>query len=288
MRSPFSKVNEPHASRQDPHSAQGILITQNIRARIYLAHHEAVNASECGGSLESVVDPFYLFRHLSERFPNEPPPEHLDILPKAYVEGKVYILVEFNVAGVGGDYLATFRHRQRAQEGHDQFLWDREGGHYRGLVKSVLNRSSALDTRNQELVLIGDVELMEGPQQVSSTEVRLYEPDTLLVRRTHALYSPHPPILKSRLTVADRENVGFCLAVSADESCGDMVQYGPEIVDSISEDQDKCGGHFINMLDYIIGVAGVWVELRPNRARVGAQKGSPFPLKFLNVRVGVL
>ena len=250
------------------------------------------NREALSSGAECVCDPFHLFAHLAERFPNYPSLENWNVA-KRYIEGKLYILVFFKIAGFAKDYLATFRYGKVPHERDFQFasVWRQPEGFYRGFVKTVVNSAEGLNVSQQQVVLIGDVEPMKPEDRIAVSEVRLYEPQSLLVNRSHAFYfRPSIFVQESGLGCADREagTQAGSLVVRSYESCGDVIQGATQIVDRITNDEADGRPDCIDILDYIISVAGLHVVAGANFARVSIKEAGPLPLEFINVGVGAL
>jgi len=70
-------------------------------------------------SFEGIDDPLHKIRQFAEGWKNRPTLEDFNI-SKSYIEGRMYVLVFFCIAGELDEYIALFRNRQLAYQRHTE------------------------------------------------------------------------------------------------------------------------------------------------------------------------
>jgi hypothetical protein len=251
-------------------------------------------AEELRKTFDDIV---YEISQIAERWQNEPALKNFNI-SKSYIEGRSHVLVFFRIAGKADEYVALFRNRQQAYERDTKVLFFGGGfvseesraesmRHVR-VAKSVVYSLDALGVSEDEIVFVTNIHPVKTPKSVFSSEVWLQKVDPSLISDAHALYLSRSVGYVLAGVLANWEIRVPCgpTSVISNQTSGQMVQCGSEIVSGIPDGQTDDGIDVNDILDYIIGEVGLRIVLGPKRGSVVFDKLPNPRFEFVDVAVG--
>lgn len=254
-------------------------------------------ATHVNNSCESIDDALDQVRQFADRWQNKPSLEDFNIA-KSYIEGRLHILVFFRIAEHTDNYVAFLRNRQWTDQGNrDGFLFggrgstEKTGSHHPcdiRITDSVVYATDTLSMSKDQRMLVGDIHLVKSPEVIIPSEIRLQEADALLVGDAHALYFSRRLSYILCGTLANREvRTGENRrSIISNQTCSQMVQGCPEVVNSISDNQTDSRIDFGHILNNVIGVGGLRVVLGANFARASCEKNLSPRIEISDVVVG--
>ena len=237
-------------------------------------------------SFEGIDDPLHKIRQFAEGWKNRPTLEDFNI-SKSYIEGRMYVLVFFCIAGELDEYIALFRNRQLAYQRHTEDIlfggWlpseevdsAHRCNHFR-FAESVVYGFDTLSVSENEVVFIGDIHPVKAPKSTISSEVWLLKVNSSLVRNANALYLSRSASYILAGTLVNREvcssRRSSAAIILSEKSSGKMIKGRSKVVNGIPDNQANDGIDFDDILNHVLGKCRMRIVLGPKFAGVSFEK----------------
>ena len=258
-------------------------------------------AAELSNSISSerAYDPENEIRQLEDRSEYELPLKYFNVAER-YVEGRLFVVVFFCIAGKAEKCIALFQNANRIDKGDcDRFIFgNAESGDETfakqfvgcGRIEPISYAAGTVYLCKDQDMFVRNIHPVETPQRIISTEVRLVAIDKTPIGGTHPLCFSRRIGRVSWGALGYREVcVGCdCSPIVNDESRSQVIQGGAEIVNDVADNETDERIDINHILDDIVGVSGLRIVLGADFARIRCQKGFTSRLKISDVAFGPL
>jgi hypothetical protein len=226
-------------------------------------------------------------RKLGEKWQNRLTLDNLRISER-YLKGDIEILIQlFDHAPAGlANYCVVFNSLQRVIEPQSSGLWSERRAGEEGQDRLRVQVSN----HKQELVLVGNVQLMEFPQVAVASLVRLNSFQETFRTRAHSLYLSRNAGFVFGRSLEDREasparaTTGI-LPISLDQLPSQMVKSASQVVKDVAHNQRELIGGRVNpeLVDMLLSLR---VYLSDKSMRVGFSESFNQALEISDVMFG--
>lgn len=201
-------------------------------------------------------------------------------LVERYIKGELYVVVILRLSGESCKYAALLK-------------WTRNQFGPLSEIAKGCDGLRAKPKRNEAPVLVDVVQLVQSPEAVSLSSVRIQPFNDLLSILPHSVHLSVVSgylILGDRDVFGDRESglTGRNAAICDDEFPRKVVESTVQILDNVSRNQGEVFGQRLGTHDISDVLSGIRILLRVDGVRVGGLELVKAGVEFLDVLVGPL
>jgi hypothetical protein len=204
-------------------------------------------------------------------------------LAERYIEGRLRVLIEFSLEGQ--DYVASFQRAPELEHQEPASATGREVSAGRG--KGRLGQTG--DRCEQSMVLVGNIEFVENPEQVPfATLVRFDLINLFYSRRRRALYFSHPSGMVFRGSIEDRETglLSRSVPIGNNKLVSEMIQGAPEVVNNIASNDANLNRRSLNPRHIDRCIASLRIALGSKSIGFSIEESLPGNFQFREMLFG--
>ena len=199
-------------------------------------------------------------------------------LSQRYIEGELRLIMHIRLALE--DYVTVFERIANT-------AWHPETANASYSPDNVIGNLKARRLKadkgdEQSMVLVGNVQFMDRPEQFIPTLVRLDSVDGIYGTLPHALYSSASLSLILRGQLPEREGrlLGRCITCNENKLIRKMIKRTSKVVDNVTDSQSDFNRHLLKIRYAMQGLTRLRILLNVDSIRFGFAVDEPVPNDF--------